>query len=403
VSKRLSLGGLIFCVAVSVVMLVLAPVPGGRHYEYAVLMAVALTAIVGLYQASPRAFFGKRALVSILACGIILGLVNFVVLKPDSEIVRTYGTVFEALENGRNPYTSGTIYHEIEGLGPAYGNFNYPPVEILPYYLVYRIAGGWNITVLTAAMIVIQALPVLVLFLMFPRLPPLHLLAFVPMLLVGEIKTSAAMTLLATALILWVIKKDREAPHPVHGAVIAVLFGLGLMTKFLILPLMAAYYAHQFDRKDLRSLAGIAVDVGIAIGTAVLVMAPFGVVNVLRNTLVFNVVLEDRAVLTTFYPNVLSGPLTWAGLGGVYPIMAGALLLAAVLAAPRMSLFTAMLTSACVFMVVASTPEPQFLPAILLLVVAAKGMAVEGLDPAPAARSEPALDAIGERRGAPVV
>lgn len=402
-SKRLALGGLIFCVAVSLVLLVLAPVPGGRHYEYAVLLTLALTALVGLYQAGPRAFFGRGVLVSLLACGIILGAVNFAVLRPDSEIVRTYGTVFEALESGRNPYTSGTIYHEIEGVGPAYGNFNYPPVEILPYYLAYRIAGGWNITVLTAAMIVIQALAVLVLFLMFPRLPPLHLLAFAPMLLVGEIKTSAAMTLLAVALILWMIKREREAPRPLHGAVIAVLFGLGLMTKFLVLPLMAAYYAHQFDRKDPRSVAGIVVDVAIAAGTAVLVMAPFGVANVLRNTVAFNVILEDRAVLTTFYPNVLSGPLAWAGLGEAYPIAAGALLLAAVLAAPRLTLFTAMLTSACVFMVVASTPEPQFLPAMLLLVVAAKGMVVEGLEPAPAARSEPVLGDIGRRRGAAVV
>jgi hypothetical protein len=380
VNNRLAPGALILCVAVALVMLVLQPVPGGRHYEYAVLLALALTAIAMLFQASPRTFFRKGVLASVLICGLGLGVVNLCVLSPKSEIIRTYRTVFDALESGKNPYTAGTIFHDIENAGPVFGNFNYPPLEIYPYYIAYRIAGTWNLAVLTAAMLVIQALCCLILVSMFPRIPPVRFVPFLPLILLGEVKTTVAVTLLLTALLLQVIKRDTEAPRTSRGYLIAILFGLGLTAKFLIIPLMAAYYWHHFDSKNLRSLVGIAVDVGVAVATAVFVMAPFGVVNVLKNTVLFNLVLKDRAALTTFYPNVLSGPFAWLGLQSLYPIAAIAVCAMSILAAPRLGLFSAMLSSACVFLLAAPTPEPQFLPALFFLVVVAQCMALEGRD-----------------------
>ena len=377
VTKRLALGALIICVAISLVMLVLKPVPGGRHYEYAVLLAAALTVLALLFTASPATFFRKEVLAFVMLSGLILGVVNLSVLKPTSEIIRTYGTVFDALESGKNPYTANTIFHDIETSGPVLGNFNYPPLEIYPYYLAYRIAGAWNLTVLTATILVIQALCGLILVLMFPRVPPGRFVPFLPLILLGEVKTTAAMTLLLTVLILWFIKKNAESPRAFHRYLIAVLFGLGLTAKFLIIPLMAAYYWHQFDSKDLRSLVRIAVDSGIALATAVLVMAPFGVINVLKNTVLFNLILKDRAALTTFYPNVLSGPFAWLGLQSVYPMAAVVLLALAVLAAPKLGLLAAMLTSAIVFLLAAPTPEPQFIPTLFFLVVVAQFMAIE--------------------------
>lgn len=376
------IGALIACVAVSLVMLILEPVPGGRHYEYALLLSLAMSAIWFLHAASPRIFFGKGVLAFVLLCGLVLGAVNLSVISSDSEIIRTYRTVFDALEAGKNPYTAGTIFHEIESHGPVLGNFNYPPLEIFPYYLAYRIAGTWNITVLTVTMLLIHMLCCVILLRMFPRIRPVLLLPFMPMILLGEIKTTVALTLLAASLILWTIKKDAEAPRALHRYVIAVLFGLGLMTKFLILPLMAAYYAYKLDAKDVRSLARTGVEVSIALATAVLVMAPFGVIEVLKNTALFNIVLEDRAALTTFYPNILSGPLAWLGLQGLYPIAASSILALSILAARKLGLFSAMLTASYVFLFVASTPEPQFLPVLLFMVVVAQGMALETTAPA---------------------
>jgi hypothetical protein len=106
-------------------------------------------------------------------------------------------------------------------------------------------------------------------------------------------------------------------------------------------------------------------------------MAPFGVMAVLKNTLLFNLILKDRAALTTFYPNIISGPFAWLGLQDLYSVAAVVVLGLAVLAAPRLGLFPAMLAAAYVFLIVAPTPEPQFLPVLLFLVVVARGLAVE--------------------------
>lgn len=363
------------CVTVSLAMLAFEPVPGGRHYEYALLLSLALTAVWALAEAGHRVFFSKGVLAAVLIAGIVLGVANLMVLRPDSEIVRAYATVFEALESGANPYADGTIYHEIEAVGPVYGNFNYPPLEIYPYYLAYRLAGRWDLAVLTGTMIVIQALCFIVLLMMFPRTRPALFLPFLPLILLGEIKTNAAMSFLMASLIFWAIKRDTERPRALRGRLIAVLFGLGLMTKSLAIPLMAAYYAHTAAAKGHRSLPLVGLDVSLALATACLVMAPFGVVEVLENTALFNVVLGDRAALTTFYPNVLSGPLVALGLQGLYPFAALAVFVLAVAASSRLDAFRAMLASAAAFLLAASTPEPQFVPALVFLVIVIQGMA----------------------------
>lgn len=375
--KYLVPGTLVFCVVISLVMGILKPIPHAHRYDYALLLSAALTAIWLLYTASPQTFFKPWVLVLVMFCGLGLGIKNLSSIKQTAEIVPHYQTVFDALENGKNPYTVGTIFHRIESRGPGHGNFNYPPLEIYPYYVASRIAGTWNTTVLTITILLIQALCCLALVLMFPRIRPIYLLPFVPMLLMGEVKTGSAMTFLLTALTVWAIKKNREDPRRLHRYMIAVLFGLALMTKFLAIPLMAAYYWHRFDSKNLRSLIDIAVDVSIALTTAALVMAPFGVANVLKNTLLFNLSLKERAVLTVFTPNVLSGPLTLLGLQVLYPIAAVAILAASILAAPKLSLFSAMLAATYVFLFVAPIPEPQFVPLILFLVLVARCAAVE--------------------------
>ena len=364
-------------VLAALLLFVYEPVPGGRRYEYGLIQALSLTAVWLLAAARPETFFGRRVLAFILFAGLVLGAANLAVVRTDSEIVRAYGTVFEALDSGRNPYAAGTIHHEIEGAGEVLGDFNYPPLEIAPYYLAYRVSGTWNATVLVATMVLIQAVCALLLFRVLPRVRPILLLPFLPMVLLGEVKTNVALTFLFAALIARAVVRQEDAPRPGRRLVLAVLFGLGALAKFLILPLMAAYYVHETDPRDPRSLARTGRDLAIAAGVAFAVMAPFGVGAVLRNTLLFNVVLEDRAVLTTFYPNVLSGPLAWLGLSPFYPAAALALVAATIVAARKLALLPAMLAASCAFMLAASTPEPQFLPVVIFLVAVMQGRALE--------------------------
>ena len=130
-------------------------------------------------------------------------------------------------------------------------------------------------------------------------------------------------------------------------------------------------------------------------------MAPYGVAAVLKETILFNLVLKDRAVMTTFFPNVLSGPMTWAGLGDLYPVAALGLLVAAVLAASRLGLVPAMMAVTYTFLFVAATPEPQYLPVMLYLAlfgIFQKLEQTEPLRPAPAG-GEPPVGGRGRRPG----
>lgn len=380
-------------VLAALLLLLYEPVPGGRRYEYALIQALSLTAVWLLAATRPETFFGRRVLAFILFAGLVLGAANLAVVRSDSEIVRAYGTVFEALDSGRNPYAAGTIHHEIEGAGEVLGDFNYPPLEIAPYYLAYRVSGTWNATVLVATMVLIQAVCALLLFRVLPRVRPILLLPFLPMVLLGEVKTNVALTFLFAALIARAVVRQEDAPRPGRRLALAVLFGLGALTKFLILPLMAAYYVHETDPRDPRSLARTGRDLAVASAVAFAVMAPFGVGAVLRNTLLFNVVLEDRAVLTTFYPNVLSGPLAWLGLSALYPAAALVLVAGTIVAARKLPVLPAMLAASCAFMLAASTPEPQFLPVIVFLVAVMQGRALErGLHPRPVLEEAPDLE-----------
>jgi len=376
------LWALLGCMALALVMWILKPIPNGHLYWRAVLLAFGLAVAWLIYVASPKkVLFRKGVLIPILLCGIGFGVKNLATIKPNVELVPHYQDVFNTLDSGKNPYTVGTIFHYTDDYKPVFGNFNYPPLEMYPYYLAYRIAGTWNIRVFTVTILLLHVLAGLLFVLMFPRVRFGFLLPFLPMIVFGEVKTGVAMTLLITALILWQIKMDRRKPGGIHRYAIAVLFGLGLMTKFLLIPLMAAYYWHKFDTRRLRSLLEIAADVSIAVLTAVLIMAPYGVANVLKNTILFNVVLKDRAAQTIFFPNVLSGLMTWIGLETLYSVAAVAILAVAVLVAPRLSLFSAMLTAAYVFLLVAPTPELQFIPVIVLIIAAARFMTIEEKEP----------------------
>jgi hypothetical protein len=358
---------LVFAVVVSFAMAAFKSIPHGHRYDLSVKLSLALALFWLIYEVRPDWLLRKGVLAFAVLAGLGLGIGEISVINPRSEIVQVYQTVFDAMDSGNNPYTSGTIFHYAEFYKVVYGNFNYPPMEIYPYYAAYKIAGVWNSTVMTAVFLILHALVCLVFLWTFPRVKRRFLAAFFLLFLFTEIITNPAMTFLVTALILLVIKKNEARPRPVNRYLIAVLFGVGLMTKFLIIPFMAAYYWHRFDRKNLKSLGPIAVDTAISLATAVVIMVPFGVRAVFKETILFNLILSHRAVMTTYFPNILSGPLVWLGLDRVYPLAAVLILGLAVLWAPRLRPVSAMMAASYAFLMVSPTPEPQFIPVMLYL------------------------------------
>ena len=374
-------GVLALCVLISLVMAVFKPLPHGHRYDLEIKLSLALAIFYLFTRVRPEWTIKKTVLVLAFAAGVGLGIGEIATIDPHAEVIRVYESVFTAIRNQQNPYTTGTIFHFAEYRKPVYGDFNYPPAEIYPYYLAYRLTGVWNSTVFTSVLIILHALVCLIFLWTFPDIRRGYLVPFFTLFLFTEIITNPAMTFFVTALTLLVIKKNMEAPWRGYRWLIAVLFGVGLMTKFLIIPLMAAYYWHKVDLKKPSTILNIVPDVAVSLGTAVVIMAPYGVGAVLKNTILFNLILKDRAVFTTFYPNVLSGPMSLLGLGGLYPIVAVLILVSAVFVAPKLSLTSALMTAAFAFLFVTATPEPQYVPVMLYLSLYAIFLKMERTDP----------------------
>ena len=163
-------------------------------------------------------FFGGRALAFVLVAGLVLGIVNLCVIRSDSEIVKVYRSVFDALEAGQNPYTSGTIYHEIEGRGPRTGTSTTRPWRSIPTTWPTGSRGPGTSPSWPRPIILIQASSALLLFRMFPRIRPVLLLPFVPMIVLGEVKTTVALTLLviSSSSSGWSRRTRRGSSRPSH-------------------------------------------------------------------------------------------------------------------------------------------------------------------------------------------
>lgn len=359
------------CTLSSTAMLILRPIPNGFSYN----LALEVMPYLFLAWVYVRYLYRYIDTVYILAPVLILGLVRIVQFpynhNPGAEIVFVYRDVLDALSRGVNPYDCTCIVHfDSQGLH-KYGNFNYPPAEIWPYWLASKLTRTWNSFVLVGTYLVLHLGACLVVWRTFPKERLRIVLAFLPLIMFYELHTNVAQTLLIVALLILVLQRQAQLPRPWQRPAIWFLFGIGLVAKFLVLPIFATYIWTRIDFKNPKKNVDLAVDTLAPVLVAVLCMAPFGVMTVLRETVLFNLQLETRAELTTFYPNVLSGMTTWLGVPKAYPILAVVCLAGAVLASRWLRLYAGMLCSCIVFLLVSPTPEPQYIPVIVLLSLAA--------------------------------
>jgi hypothetical protein len=387
--------------ALSVALYVFRPISNGHQYQLAVRVTALLTLTWGICTFRARWLREPRFLGLMFALGLYCAVSRPLTIKKDSEIVAAYGSAFAALDAGKNPYDSGTIVHFDERGEHKLGNFNYPPAELVPYYAVAKLWGHWDHRVLTAVLLAVQALACALLWSTFRNMTPSLgsnvALAFAPLLICFELHTNVALTLLAVALVMHLIYRPVHAGRRRSEWAPMLTFGVALLTKFLIIPLFATYVLHRLPRRGWRSWpAWRACSVSLAGAAAALLLAlalmlPFGIGNVLRETLLFNLVLSERAKLTTFYPNVLSGTLTWLGVPGTFPALAVLLLGAAILWSRRLPLAHALLFTGTAFLLVSPTPEPQYVPVMVYLALCAALQAgvsgrERGWEPAPANR-----------------
>ncbi len=368
--------------AASALMWVVQPLSSGYSYGLGVQATAILLAVWVGWWMRPSPAHLRVALPAVAVVGTAVGVARLRGLDPGAEVVRTYHSVFEALAAGRNPYTCGCIVHETP-YGDRLGDFNYPPGEIWPYQAVHAIVGNWDAVVLATTAAALNALAFVLLLSVTPPGRRLRALALLPVVVLWELRTTVGMTVLVTAAIVAVLVLQERAPRGWHRPALWVLFGVGLLTKFAVIPLFAVWWWWTAVRRAraappeagavgrLRALAPSAPDALVPVAIALALCLPVGVVNVVRSTLLFNVELDRRAELTTFYPNGLSGLATWAGAQALYSLLAVAVLGAAVLVAARVPLLAGMLMVTTVFLLVSPTPEPQYVPLVSLLLLAA--------------------------------
>ena len=357
------------------------PVASGQDYVLGLEITGALFVVWLAWSARPSFLSRRLVLVAVAVGGSAGSVARAFGLDANAEVIRTYRSLFVALSQGTNPYTCGCIVHSTPG-GLRLGDFNYPPAEIWAYEAVRWLAGGWGLSILAVTLICCGAIAFALLFLAAQRGRRLWMLAFLPFLVLWELQTTIAMTMVVTAAIVAVLLADMRGERRWRRPVLWVLFGIGLLTKFIVIPLFAVWWwwttvarvraaPRPPQAPRARAVAAGAVDLLVPVGIALLLCLPFGLASVLRSTLLFNVELDQRAKLTTYYPNVVSGLLSWAGLARIFPFLAVGALAIAVLLAPRFRILTAMLVATTVFLLVSPTPEPQYLPVVLLLFLGA--------------------------------
>ncbi|MGC8891463.1 MAG: hypothetical protein ACP5P6_02510 [Candidatus Saccharicenans sp.] len=366
--------GLLACWLFSLGLFLSKPIAHAHRYDLSIKLVLELFLVWMFYAFLPRWLNKKLFLIIILVAGLGLGFYEIKSINHQGEVTETYKSVFKDLEQGRNPYTSGRIYHRNESDQIVYQNFNYPPMELYPYWIFYRLGHLWNLTSLTLFLIGLQALAALILALTFKEEYGLYILAFLPLLAFSELHTNPAMTMLMLSIFLACLHRQIKKPSLLNLYLTAVIIGFGLLTKFLFIPIAAVYYFWRLDWRSWKNFFQVVSEGAVSIFISLLLMLPFGPWNVLKNTILFNLNLGERNVYTTFFPNILSGFFYLIKKPEFYPLTATAVMVLAVLFSRRLSLFSAMLFSAIIFLLVSPTPEPQYFGTMLLLGLAARMM-----------------------------
>jgi len=363
---------LVLSLLFSLFLFLIRPIPHGHRYDLALELTIELFLVWAIFSFKPYWLDRKTIVILILIAGTGLGIYQLNTIKTDPEIIGFYSSAFQDLEQGRNPYTSGRIYHRNEFGQAAYQNFNYPPLELYPYWFFFRLFKIWNPKSLAIFLISLQLLAALIFVLTFRRIKWPYLLAFVPLLVFSEIKTTPAMTMLVVSILLALLFRQETRPSVANRYLIAVVIGLGLMTKFLIIPLALVYYLLRLDFRSWKNIGQVASKALISVLVALALMLPFGPWNVIKNTFLFNLNLGERNLYTTFYPNVLSGFFYLIKTPALYPLAAVLIMIIAIMLATKLKLFSAMLLTGTIFLLISSTPEPQYFGTILLLALGAK-------------------------------
>ncbi|MHA1911490.1 MAG: hypothetical protein ACTSYA_07325 [Candidatus Kariarchaeaceae archaeon] len=306
---------------------------------------------------------------------IIAAIFVLVTLNTDAELVHVYQSLFDALKEGSNPYKDPVIYH-ITGDGSiSYQQFNYPPGEIVIYWLGYLILQKWNYGIIIAINLTINAIVAYFFVKNSPQLENNRKVVFVLFLLLMNVHNSASTTLFTAMAIGFILRAKMEEKH--RRILLVLLMGFGSLTKFFILVLIAVYFWYKIIEQREWSYF---IDAGGVLLIILVSCVPFGLLNVWNSTIAFNLELSGREEVTTYYPNLISAIFYIVKLKVIYPLVVIILFALALIATRRKDLLDRMVIIGAISMLLFPTPEDQFIGALVGLLLIAK---IDKLEPKP--------------------
>ncbi|KXA94421.1 hypothetical protein AKJ65_04475, partial [candidate division MSBL1 archaeon SCGC-AAA259E19] len=260
-------------------------------------------------------------------------------------------------------------FHEVGG-EVVFGNFNNLPLTIPFYWITHFLTAHWAIEYLILTNLLVRLLVCFVFMKTTPKLSQIQRLPFYLVFLFWGGEYPITTTFLIVALLMYFFTRGISSLRRISTiGFLPLLFGLGLLTKFFVIPIFFAFYYYLFFHLGKKRETGIHL---LLIGSiALLMLVPFGLGNVIDSTILFNLNLGQRAVYATFYPNVFSGLLKWIGLESVYGVLAAGGFLFSVGFFDG-DYFKKMIYVCFSFMILMPTPEPQFLPILFYIVVVSK-------------------------------
>jgi len=150
---------------------------------------------------------------------------------------------------------------------------------------------------------------------------------------------------------------------------LVLIMGVGTVAKFFMLPFIFLYFWNTIIEKKSYSYIADLIGVGIVF---LLFTIPFGVYNVIYSTIIFNLNLSQRAQVTTYYLNIVSGFCYYTHLQILYGVIAVSLFFLSVVLTKNIPFHKRILYVSLIALIIFPTPEDQFIGSVFGLLVISK-------------------------------
>lgn len=285
------------------------------------------------------------------------------------ELIYTYETLFYALSNSLNPYTSNVIYHRLSDGSVIFSTFNYLPGEIIPYYIAFILFRSWNFGIMLIVNLFINLIVTLVFIFHLPQINRSTKILYSFLLLFTSLTHSASLVFFLIMISSLLLVNQKENLKVKYRVALVILMGVGTVAKFFMLPFIFLYFWNNIIERKKRSYFAD------CIGTCsifLLFTYPFGVWEVVYSTILFNLNLTQRAQVTTYYFNIVSGFCYYTHLQILYGILVGILFLLTIILTRNIPFHRRILYVSLIALIIFPTPEDQFLGSLFGLLLVSK-------------------------------